>query len=912
MPRGKKRANDRHAPDILHYDLQFVSRFLSALGKPAFLLLYFCFHLSLFLPYITGHFIGTFIRPLFVDLIEIYRRFYSKLRKDVRRYRKKTARSWNKSQKKIHKIYVTYLKKLKKITESKKSKRVVPVYINRAEILHVLTTSTSHATNVLHAPFRSFRFLRFLLIVLILVFATSMAAGASFYYYILKDLPSPTTLSARNLAVSTKIYDRKGVLLYTIYKDHNRTPIALSAIPPQMKSATLAVEDAQFYEHPGFSIRGIVRSIKKNIENGDVTGGSTITQQLVKNALLSPEKTFIRKMKEVTLAILVERIYTKDQILEMYLNEVPFGGTAYGVEEGAKTFFGKDIKDVNLAEAALLAGLPRSPTRYSPFGDAPDLAYARQYEVLRLMEQNGFITNEQRIEAESTPLAFANHRTDIKAPHFVAYIREILEDRYGKDVVERGGLNVTTSLDYNVQEMAEKVISEEVTKLSKLQVSNGAAIVMNPQNGEILAMVGSKDYFDIEHDGNVNVTLRPRQPGSSIKLINYAYALSHGFTPATMIEDSPVTFLVDGQEPYIPKNYENGFRGKITLRSALAESRNIPAVRVLYANGLGNMIEMGRAMGITTWNDPKNYGLSLTLGGGEVRLLDLARSYATVANYGIRPPMTPILKVTNYKGEILDQEVCDNEDDIHGQIAGASDANETSPTPTPALQTSNLFSKQVYAASESALFLRPTISNLRPATCSSTSVLDPRVAFQLTDILKDNSARSPSFGTNSLLVIPKHLEVAVKTGTSNDLRDNLAIGYTKDYVVAVWVGNNNNTPMSRIASGVTGATPIWNKILTPLIANQPTYEWPIPIGLTKTSICPYTGTLACAGCAKEDWFLQESVPTQSCNSFWISQMQSNQPPDPNASATPSPKPRREIIDLRQVRSNIEERIKKKR
>jgi membrane carboxypeptidase/penicillin-binding protein len=728
--------------------------------------------------------------------------------------------------------------------------------------------------------------LRIFFSVCLLTFVLSMTGGALFYWYIVKDLPSPKELSTRVLPASTKILDRNGVLLYTIYKDKNRTPIPLSEIPLQMKLATLAIEDADFYEHPGFSLRGIVRSIKKNIESGQITGGSTITQQLVKNALLSPEKTFIRKAKEVTLAVLVERTYSKNQILEMYLNEVPFGGTSYGVQEAAKIYFGKDIKDVSLAEAALLSGLPRSPTRYSPFGHNPESAIARQKEVLRLMEQNGFITKEQRENAEAAPLHFTEHRTDIKAPHFVEYVRGILEEKYGVDVVAQGGLSVTTTLDYEIQKLAEKTVREEVENLKKLHVENGAAVVLNPQNGEILAMVGSRDYFDSEHDGNVNVTLRPRQPGSSIKVVNYAYALSHGFTPASIVEDSPITFLTDGQPPYSPKNYENEFRGKITLRSALAESRNIPAVRLLYTNGLQSMIDQGTQMGITTWLNKDNYGLSLTLGGGEVRLLDLARVYATIANYGKRPPLVPILRVVNYKHELIDHEVCDESHEATQIAANTSDL-ALSPTPTTDVsQTASFFDRQVLAANTELS------SSGSSTTCRFASVLDPRAAFQITDILKDNIARAPTFGLNSLLVVPKHPEVAVKTGTSNDLRDNLAVGYTKDYLVAVWVGNNDNTPMARIASGVTGATPIWNKILSPLLAEKPTYEWSVPPGLQKLSVCG----------RREEWFWVENIPSKFCLEEQERKMlNARVQGKPVTSITPTPEWKREIVDLRRVR-----------
>lgn len=720
-----------------------------------------------------------------------------------------------------------------------------------------------------------------LALVSLVIFVTSALLGGLFYEFILKDLPDPNSLANRDLPVSTKIYDRNGELLYTVYKDHNRTPVKLSEIPQSVKLATIAIEDAEFYDHPGFSLRGIIRSIKRNSESGELTGGSTITQQLVKNTLLSSEKTYVRKTKEIILAILVERIYTKDQILEMYLNEIPFGGTAYGVQEAAQTFFGKNIADVNLAEAALLAGLPKSPTRYSPFGNTPELSLRRQREVLKLMEQNGFITENQRLVSQDTPLVFAEYKTEIKAPHFVSYIKEALDKQYGQNVLETGGLHVITTLDYSIQKFAETVLTEELEKLKKLHVTNGAVVVLEPESGEILAMVGSKNYFDTPNGGNVNVTTRLRQPGSAIKVVNYAYALSHGMNPATIIEDTPVTFLVDGQEPYTPKNYEGGFKGKITIRNALAESRNIPAVRVLQTNGIENVLQLGRDMGITSWNNNTNYGLSLTLGGGEVTLIDLARVYATLANYGSRPPLTPIRSVTNFKNELLHTNLCS---EMLLQYQNTKNADKTSVQES----ITQAFNTNVIAASTNDI----TYSDGNP--CKNLQVLDPRVAFMITDILRDNKARTPAFGSNSLLVVDKHPEVAVKTGTSNDLRDNLAIGYTKDYVVAVWVGNNDNSQMHRIASGVTGATPIWNKIISGLLQDKEAEEWKIPEGIIEETVCPYTGTQACKGCANiKEYFLKENTPEKMCRYFLNVEEIKNQPLVVDT-------PRKNIIDLREI------------
>jgi 1A family penicillin-binding protein len=723
--------------------------------------------------------------------------------------------------------------------------------------------------------------LRLVAYLFIFLFTLGMLAGGLFWQFVLRDLPSPEELTQRNVQASTKIYDRNGVLLYNIYKNENRTPVKLNDIPVNVRAATIAIEDAEFYEHIGFSVRGITRAFIKDIRNGELYGGSTITQQLVKNALLSPEKTVVRKLKELTLAIEVELTYSKSEILEMYLNEVSYGGTAYGVQEAAQTYFNKDVADLTLAEAALLAGLPKSPTQYSPFGTNRTAAIARQKEVLRQMQANGFITEDQRKNAENEDLHFAQNKTDIKAPHFVMYVREQLEDKYGKELVEKGGLQVRTTLDYQIQKLAEQVVADEIDKLKALNVSNAAVVVMNPKTGEILAMVGSYNYFDYENDGNVNVALSLRQPGSSIKVVNYAWALSHDLTAASMVNDSPVTFVVDGQPPYTPKNYEGGYRGNLTIRSAFAESRNIPAVKVLASYGVKNMLEMGKTMGITTWNNPDNYGLSLTLGGGEVKLVDLASAYSTVANYGKRPNLTSVLDISDSNGKILEQFNCDTKE-------------------KPAIIAE-------VAASQSAQNILNTVN-----ACNQEQVLDPRVAFILTDILKDNEARAPSFGYNSLLVIPNHPEVAVKTGTSNDLRDNLTVGYNQDYLVAVWVGNNDNTPMARVASGVTGASPIFNQVISALIANNTSKTWDLPAGLVQLPICPYTGTLACEGCpVKMEWFLDNNKPEKACSPEWFQNEDENTKENGNTNDNENPEndnnQKKNIIRI--GNGNIKNRIK---
>ncbi len=642
--------------------------------------------------------------------------------------------------------------------------------------------------------FQKLRFKKRVSIVAVLLVA--LALLFYFYYFIFRTLPSPNQLGTREPQVSTKIYDRNGILLYKIYKDQNRTIVPLTQIPVHVRLATLAAEDAEFYNHPGFSVRGISRALVQDIQTGSLQGGSTITQQLVKNVLLSPEKTITRKIKEIILSVEVEATYTKDQILEMYLNQISYGGTAYGIEAAAEQYFGKNVQDLDLAEAAYLAGLTKSPTSYSPYGQNPEAGFEREREVLHLMVINKFITRDQESAAVQEKLIFVPNRSEIKAPHFVMYVRSLLVNKYGEEMVEKGGLEVITSLDLRMEELAEKIVNEEVTNLKGLNVGNGDALVLNPQTGEILAMVGSADYFDAARDGQVNVLLRLRQPGSSIKVVNYAYALSRGgYTPASIINDSPITYVTPGSPPYTPVNYDGKFKGNITLRSALAQSRNIPAVKVLASYGVEKMIIQGQEMGITSWDDPSQFGLSLTLGGGGVTALDLSKVYSTLANYGKRPDILPILQVKDYKGKVLEKN--------------------------------------------------------SPVT---TQVLDARVTFTLTDILKDNNARSPEFGLSSYLVIKNHPEVAVKTGTSNDLRDNWAAGYNQNFLVITWVGNNDNSPMSRIASGITGASPIWNKIMSALLNGQPSIDWKVPEGIVKIN-CP----------GKSEWFLEGKAPANYCH-----------------------------------------------
>ena len=577
-------------------------------------------------------------------------------------------------------------------------------------------------------------------------------------YVFVKELPSPYSIGKINYPQSSHIYDRNGKLLYEIYKSQNRTPIALSRLPTDLIEATIAIEDKDFYRHNGIApISGILRAIKENIANKTLQGGSTITQQLVKSALLTPDRTIKRKFKEIILALWTEKVYSKDKILEMYLNQVPYGGSSYGIEEAAKTYFGKEAKELTLEEAAMLAGLPQAPSIYSPYND-PEAAKQRRNEVLRAMEKEKYIDHETRVLAEKAEITVLPPKTSIKAPHFVFYVKSQLEDKYGISTVEEGGLRVTTTLDLDIQEEVEKILKEELANLEYLNVTNGAILVTRPQTGEIIAMAGSRDYFE-EEDGAFNVTTALRQPGSSIKPIMYSLALQKGFTAATIIDDAPVAFNSPGSPPYVPVNYDGKFHGKVPLRLALANSYNVPAVKTLEKVGVSDFIDYAEKLGISTWTDRSRYGLSLTLGGGEVTMGDMATAFGVLANNGYKIPLSYYLKVTGQ----------DN------------------------------FSTEFHPF--------------------KIREMDSSISYIVSDILADNFARVQAFGGNSQLEIPGY-KVAVKTGTTNDKKDNWTIGYNPDFLVVVWVGNNNNTPMKPyLTSGITGAAPIFNRVMSYLLKN---------------------------------------------------------------------------------------------
>ncbi len=590
------------------------------------------------------------------------------------------------------------------------------------------------------------------------------------------DMPSVTGFHNRRVAESTKIFDKTGeVLLYDVHGTVRRTIVPLNEMSRHVKNATIAIEDAEFYTHRGIKPTAIARAVWTNIVTGKLLrgqGGSTITQQVVKNTLLSPEKTITRKIKEWVLALRLENNLTKDQILEIYLNETPYGGTIYGVEEASRYFFGKKASDITLVESAYLAALPQAPTYYSPYGNHRDDLELRKNLVLLKMKENGFITEEEYQKALPEQVVFSqNEENGIRAPHFVFYIREYLEEKYGADIVSEGGLQVITTLDWELQEQAEEIVRTHALKNEKtFNAENAALVAIDPKNGHILTMVGSRGYFDDAIDGKYNIALAERQPGSSFKPFVYATAFAKGYTPDTVVFDVPTQFNANcapndfetHDACYSPGNYDSVFRGPMTLRDALAQSVNIPAVKALYLSGVRESLDTAKRLGITTLTRPiGEYGLPLVLGGGEVTLLEMVSAYATFAHDGVRNPHVGILKVTDANGKVLEE----------------------------------------YEE-------------------NTTQALDAEVARYINNILSDNIARTPAFGSSSALLIPGY-DVAAKTGTTNDYRDVWIVGYTPTIAVGAWAGNNDNSPMEKKVAGFIIA-PLWNEFMRIALTHVPT------------------------------------------------------------------------------------------
>lgn len=597
--------------------------------------------------------------------------------------------------------------------------------------------------------------------------------------WISRDLPDPNALMNREVPLTTKIYDRTGTeLLYDIHGEENRTLIQIKDLPSYVPHATVAIEDKNFYTHHGVDWAGLVRAVVKNIFRGQrIKGTSTLTQQFVKNAILTNERSYERKMKELLLSLQMERAFTKDQILQLYLNEIPYGSNIYGIESAARGYFGKPAKDLTLDEAALLAALPQAPDLYSPYGtgsrgDNRDKLVGRQRYILDQMAEQGYIKKEEAEEAkkvETLKKLVPRKIGDIRAPHFVMYVRSLLIEKYGQNTVERKGLKVVTTLDWEKQKIAEEAVRKGVDERGeKYAFTNAALTAIDPKTGQILSMVGSEDFFDTEHDGQVNASIRPRQPGSSFKPIVYAAGLIKGYTPETTLWDVNTTFKTDLKN-YEPKNYDFKEHGPVSVRQALQGSLNIPAVKMIYLVGVGRVLDFAEELGYTTFADRSRFGLSLVLGGGEVKLLEHTNAYAAFANEGVQMPLSAILKVEDANGKTLEE----------------------------------------WAPSE------------------GRQAMDRDTALRMSNILSDNNARAYIFGTRNFLTLPGR-PVAAKTGTTNNFHDAWTLGYTPSLAAGVWVGNMDNAEMKRGADGSQIAAPIWQEFMKRSLEGAPVESFPTP------------------------------------------------------------------------------------
>ncbi|KXK07223.1 MAG: Penicillin-binding protein 2D [Microgenomates bacterium OLB22] len=628
--------------------------------------------------------------------------------------------------------------------------------------------------------------------------------------FMARDLPEPGKIT-RNDGYSTVFYDRDGKVLFEMYKDQNRIPVSISQVPKTLQQATIAIEDKDFYSHKGFSLFGIARALFSTALKGRLEGGSTLTQQLVKQVLLTSERSLPRKIKEFVLAIEIERRFSKDQILELYLNEAPYGGSFWGVQSAARGYFDKDVSQLTLLESAILAGLPQSPTRYSPYIGQKDAYKGRTQNVLRRLREEKYITRDQEKKAleELKKFTFSSQKLSITAPHFVFYVRDKLIEKYGDSIVNKG-LKIKTTLSSDLQKATEKVVHDEVEKIKPFKATNGAAVVMDSKKSQILALVGSYDYNDPNY-GRFNVaTDGLRQPGSALKPITYAVALQNGYTASSVVMDVQTEFPDQGDKTYKPVNYDGKYRGPVQLRFALGNSLNIPAVKMLAMVGIRPFLRQASEMGLTTLapteENMRRFGLSITLGGGEVRLIDLVSAYSVFARGGTAIEPVSILEVKDKDG------------------------------------------RKIFEAEEE----------------KPHQVLDKGVAFIISHILTDNVARSDAFGAGSALNI-RGKTVAAKTGTTNNKRDNWAFGFTKEVTVGTWVGNNDNTPMNdKIASGLTGASTTWNAIMREALKTYKDGIIEKPDNVDALQIDAFLGGLPKDGYPiRSEYFLKGTAPTDT-------------------------------------------------
>jgi penicillin-binding protein 1C len=664
------------------------------------------------------------------------------------------------------------------------------------------------------------------------------ASVVTIYNYYAKDLPAPGEIvkQTQQQFKTTRIYDRTGqVLLHEIIDPQggNRTVVPLDRIPAHLRNATVALEDKNFWTNPGYDWYGIARAAWTTLRREQVQGASTITQQLVKNVLIPLEErtlrdpyafaTYNRKAKEIILSAEIARRYDKRQILEWYLNDNYYGNLAYGVEAAAEAYFGKHVWDLDLVECATLAAIPQYPA-LNPI-DNPQDALERRNIVLDQMYLQGYIGVEEALAAKNAKMRVTPKRFDIRAPHFVFYVRRMLEDKYGPEMVYRDGLNVYTTLDYNTQQIAEQSAREQVAKLTaeKRNVSNASLVVMRPSTGEIVALVGSVDYFNRDIDGQVNVAIAPRQPGSAFKVFTYLTAFAQGYTAASTTMDVRTVFDDPPNPPYVPENYDRKYHGPVRLRTALGSSFNIPAVKLIQLVGVKNVVNSAHRMGINTLNREK-YGLALTLGGGETTLLDMTYANAVFANQGVMAgtPVDPQQVKPGFR--MLD--------------------------PVAILKVVDANNKTLYE------FRQP----------QTQQIVTPQLSFLMSDILSDNVARTPGFGSNSVLKLAR--PAAVKTGTTSDWRDNWTIGYTPDYAVGVWVGNADNSEMEHI-SGVMGAAPIWRDVMEKIHQTLPVRAFVEPPGMTRVEVCATSGLLPTPYCPErvKELFIAGTEP-KTYDNIW--------------------------------------------
>lgn len=657
----------------------------------------------------------------------------------------------------------------------------------------------------------------------ILMMITASLALATAYSYYTQDLPSPDRLQNRQLFRSTKILDRNGRLLYELFDPQagKRTSVKLSEISPHLVKATIAIEDATFYENQGISPRGILRAALANLRGEEIQGASTITQQLIKMVLLTPQVSIERKVQEMILAYKVNQQYTKDQVLEWYLNEIPYGNMAYGIEAATEAYFGKKAADLDLAEASMLAGIPQAPALLSPLVD-PAAAKRRQKMVLDAMVKEEYVSQQEADTAFNKALSYQPMQYGIEAPHFVMYVRSLLEQKYGPRMLYSGGLTVRTTLDLDMERVAERIARKQVEKLAKDNIHNAALVAIRPSTGEILAMMGSVDYFNKNIAGQVNIATSERQPGSTFKPITYASSFTKGWSPSTIILDYATTFYDRAKRPYTPKNVDLKWHGPVSIRVALANSMNVPAVKAIEYVSVKNAIAMAHQMGITTLENEDLYDLSLTLGGGEVKLLDLVYTFSVFANGGM----------------------------MHGQpVAGDKQ-------------------KPGFRIMEPVAILRVEDADgkvLEEFTGPQrVEALRPQIAYLITSILTDTDARRLLFGNNDPLKLSR--PAAAKTGTTENNQDLWTVGYTPDLVTGVWVGNSDNKPIAPVLSSLTAA-PIWHDFMEEVHAGTPVRQFDEPAGLEKATVCAVSGLRPSKYCTNKitDVFIKGSAPTRECD-----------------------------------------------